>query len=283
MADASEPAPRLPRLLAGNPARWSLQGFRAVITGSTKGIGHACATEMVALGAEVVITARSKEEVDRVTSELIQQGPGKAHGIACDVSTAEGRAALLAFVTSVWDGVLDGLVNNVGTNARKPIQEATDEEYSQMMGTNIESCWYLCKIFKPLLQNSRQASVVNVGSVAGVVSSGTGSIYAMTKAAMAQLSRSLGCEWGPLGIRVNCVCPWMTLTPLLEEAIKQDPKQVDEVKRQTPLSRLGNSEDTAGMVAFLCMPAAAYVTGQVLCVDGGLTAQGFRGPCVQDA
>ncbi|CAK8995675.1 unnamed protein product [Durusdinium trenchii] len=135
---------------------------------------------------------------------------------------------------------------------------------------------------KRALWTSFRGTEVNISSAAGVRSTGTGSVYAMTKAAMAHLACSLACEWGPLGIRVNCVCPWMARTPLLEEAVKNNPQQLEDVKRATPLARLGEPEDTAAAVAFLCMPAAAYITGQVISVDGGLFAQGFRGPCVPD-
>ena len=94
------------------------------------------------------------------------------------------------------------------------------------------------------------------------------------------MSEALACEWAGYGIRVNAVCPWMAMTPLLEAAVAKDPTQLDAVKLATPLGRLGDPADTAGAVCFLCMPAAAYITGQVLAVDGGLAAQGFRGPCV---
>ncbi|CAJ1352979.1 unnamed protein product [Effrenium voratum] len=247
-------------------SRWSLDGFKVVVTGSTKGLGRACAAEMLALGAEVVITARKPAEVEATCAELA--GSGKVYGLAADVSGKEGREALAAYVQNLWGGVLDGLVNNVGTNVRKPIHEATEEEYTTMMRTNVDSCWFLCKMFKPMLERSSRPSVVNISSAAGVRSTGTGSVYAMTKAAMAHLALSLACEWGPLGIRVNCV--------------RNNPQQLEDVKRVTPLARLGEPEDTAGAVAFLCMPAAAYITGQVISVDGGLQAQGFRGPCVAE-
>ena len=103
---------------------------------------------------------------------------------------------------------------------------------------------------------------------------------AMTKAAMTHMSETLACEWAAYGIRVNCVAPWMAMTPLLEAAVAKDPTQLDAVKEATPMGCLGAPEDTAGAVAFLCMPAAKYITGQVLAVDGGLAAQGFKGPCV---
>lgn len=268
------------RLLAGTASRWSLAGFRVVVTGSTKGIGRSIVEEMLGLGAEVLLVARNAEEVELLRGELSARHPGRVHGAACDVSEASAREALFSQVNLLWSGV-DGLINNVGTNTRKPIQDVTEEDYRLLMRTNLDSAWYLCKLFKPMLEESSKAVVVNVSSVAGVLSTGTGSVYAMSKAAMAHLSRSLACEWGPLGIRVNCVCPWMTKTPLLKEATMMDPTgSAEEARRATPLGRLGEPEDTAGLVAFLCTPAAVFVTGQVISVDGGLLAQGFKGPCV---
>ncbi|CAE7946561.1 unnamed protein product [Symbiodinium sp. KB8] len=262
-------------------SRWSLQGFKAVVTGR-QGLGLAVAKEMLQLGAEVVIMSHKPAEVEETCASLTTLMKRPVPGVAADISTKEGREVLVAYVEKLWGGSLDGLVNNVGTNVRKPIHEATEGEYYNMMRTNLDSCWFLCKMFKPMLERSSRASVVNISSAAGVRSTGTGSVYAMTKAAVAHLARVLACEWGPLGIRVNCVCPWMVRTPLLEEAIRNDPQQLEDVKRTTPLARLGEPDDTAGTVAFLCMPAAAYITGQIISVDGGLFAQGFRGPCVAE-
>jgi len=271
------------RLQRGGPAKWRLEGVRVVVTGSTKGIGHEIAAELLSLGAHVFVTARNEEEVKKVIDVFAQaHGADAVHGVACDVATKEGRTTLMDKVSSLWGDRVDGLVNNVGTNKRKPIHEVTDDDYDSMVRANLDASWYLCKLLKPLLQKSSRPSVVNVGSVAGVLSTGTGTVYAMTKAAMAHLSKSLACEWGPLGIRVNCVCPWMTMTPLLEEAVKNNPTQLDEAKKATPMRRLGEAEDTAGAVAFLLMQASGFVTGQVICADGGLCSQGFCGPCVQE-
>lgn len=175
----------------------------------------------------------------------------------------------------------DGLVNNVGTNVRKPIGEATTDEYNTMMATNVSSCYFMCKGLRPFLSRSKLASVVNISSAAGVNSTGTGAIYAMTKAAMNQLTRNLCCEWGASsGIRVNTVAPWMTMTPLLEAAIRDNPQQLDKVREWTPLGRTAEPEEIAAAVTFLLMPASSYVTGQTISVDGGLSANGFAGPCV---
>ena len=258
----------------------------------------------------MLFTARSADDLKRVATELVPPGVSelsvqlggsgatRVHTLAADVSTAAGRAALIAKATELWGGGLDVLVNNVGTNRRARVEEATEDDYRAMVTTNLDSAFFLCKLALPLLRNSRHASVVNVSSLAGIRSSGTrcaqfaaacrailrrpsapsrsgtGVIYAMTKAAMAHMSEALACEWACEGIRVNCVCPWMARTPLLEAAVAKDPSQLDEVTEATPLGRLGEPADTAGAVAFLCMPASAYITGQVLSVSGGLTMNG---------
>jgi len=228
---------------------------------------------------QVIITARNAVEVDAVCSELTAKFPGKVHGCASDVSTGPGRDTLVGYVKSLWES-LDLLVNNVGTNARKRIDEATEEDYTSMMRTNIDSAFFLCKAFQEALhQSGGKASVVNISSAAGVGSTGTGAIYAMTKAALVQLTKNLACEWAPQ-VRVNCVAPWMTMTPLLEAAIAQNPHQLDKVADWTPMGRVAQPEEIAGAVAFLAMPAAGYITGQTLSVDGGLSVQHFAGPCV---
>jgi len=150
-----------------------------------------------------------------------------------------------------------------------------------MMRTNVDSVYFLCKALHPALSSAQNgAAVVNVASAAGVQSSGTGAVYGATKAAVVQLSKILACEWARDGIRVNAVAPWMTMTPMLEDAVKEDPNQLDKVYEWTPMGRLATVEEVAGPITFLLMPCSGYVTGQCLGIDGGLTAQGFDGPCV---
>jgi tropinone reductase I len=213
---------------------------------------------------------------------------------ACDVATSSGRSALVEFVRNHRVTHLDGLVNNVGINIRKDIAEQTEEEFHSIMRTNVDSAYFLCKQLQPLLQrppniqngsdnssnNSGSAAIVNVSSAAGVRSSGTGIAYAMSKAAINQLTRTLACEWAARGVRVNAVTPWMTVTPLLRAAIRDNPTQLNRVQAWTPLHRLAQPEEIAAPVVFLLLPASSYITGQVLGADGGLTAQGYDGPCV---
>jgi|TARA_B110000090_G_C13257456_1_gene398955 Tropinone reductase 1 len=261
---------------------WTLANKHAVVTGGSKGIGYACAEQLLHFGATVLICSRTPEAVASAVASLnaASTNGGVACGVTCDVSTPEGRQILLAAVTSQLEGRLDVLVNNVGTNKRAKIEETTEEEYHTMFKTNIDSCFFLLKMMFPMLKDTK-GCVVNISSVAGIRSSGTGSIYAATKGAMVQLTRALACEWGGHGIRVNCVCPWMTFTPLLKEAVKNDPSQIAEASNWTPLKRLAEPEESGATVAFLCLPASSYVTGQIVSVDGGLSAQGFQGPCAK--
>jgi Tropinone reductase 1 len=166
----------------GVPSRWSLQGCRIVVTGSTKGIGKAAAVEMLSLGAHVLVTSRTNDDVAAVVKELSEQFPDAAcYGCACDVSTKDGRDLLTEKATELWAGELDCLVNNVGTNVRTTIEDSTEEGYAQMMRTNVDSCFFLCKDFLPMLRKGNSPAVVNVSSAAGCNSSGTGAVYAMTK------------------------------------------------------------------------------------------------------
>merc|ERR1711998_444186 len=268
------------RMMGGD--RWSLKGYKVLVTGSTKGIGLACAEEALALGAEVVISSRSAEEVAATVEKFAKTFPGKVHSCAADVSTDAGRRTLVDSVLAKFGGTLDVLVNNVGTNIRKRLEEATEEEYRTMMTTNVDSTYFLCKLFQPALHTSEHGSVVNISSAAGVGSTGTGAIYAMTKAAMVQLTKNLACEWAPR-VRVNCCAPWMTMTPLLEAAVAKNPSQLDKVSAWTPMGRPSQPAEIAGAVMFLTMPAAGYITGQTISVDGGLSVSHFAGPCVESS
>ena len=217
-------------------ASWRLDGQRVCVTGSTKGIGRAVAVQCLEFGASVVITARTESDVQAAVAELgALYDPARVSGLACDLSGPEGRAALAERLASEGGGKLDVLVNNVGTNVRQPIEQQSEEEYHNMMRTNVDSCYFLAKALGPLLKaagataGGPAARIVNVASVAGVTSSGTGIVYGMSKAAMVQMSRGLACEWAKHNVRVNTVAPWMTMTPLLEEALKANPNQLEKV------------------------------------------------------
>ena len=149
--------------------RFSLTGKRAVVTGGTKGIGRACAVEFLELGAAVFIVARDRDLLDKTVAEWAAKYPGRVFGQALDVSDPASREALAATVAAQW-GALDILVNNVGTNIRKPTTDYTTDEYRRIMSTNLDSVFDCCRLFHGLLKAAGSATIVNIGSVAGVQS-----------------------------------------------------------------------------------------------------------------
>lgn len=252
--------------------RWRLDGARAVVTGGTKGIGLAVVRELLDLGAEVVTVSRREAAGDPALEAAA--AAGRLHAIHADVATPRGRERLAAGLPASWDA-LDILVNNVGTNIRKPSLEFTEDEYRTVLDTNLTSAWELTRLLHGRLRESRRASIVNIGSVAGLRAVGSGAVYAMSKAALAHLTRYLAIEWARDGIRVNMVAPWYTRTPLASPVLDQ-PDVLAAIVERTPMGRVAEPEEIAGVVAFLCLPAASYVTGQEIAVDGGFSVFGVR-------
>jgi Tropinone reductase 1 len=270
----------------GNPktprGRFSLAGRRALITGGTRGIGHAVATEFLSLGADVFVVARDRERLAACLDEWRTVHPERTiGGHAGDVGVdADRRELFRAFEREL--GRLDLLVNNVGTNVRKRAEDYLIEEYRHVVETNMTSTFEMCRLAYPLLcktepspsSDRASAAVVNVVSVAGMTHLRTGAPYAMTKAALIQLTKNLAAEWARSNIRVNAVAPWYIMTPLAKPVLDVEAYRSAVIER-TPMGRIGEPEEVASAVSFLCMPAASYITGQCLVVDGGFIINGF--------
>lgn len=251
---------------------WNLAGKTALITGSTYGIGLSIAEVMAELGANIIIVSRKKEKVKQIIDRIKLLGVN-AYGVVTDVSTKNGRQILFDFLSDKIEE-LDILVNNVGTNIRKRSTDYSYEEYQKILDTNMNSNFEISRFSHSFLRKSGNGIIVNVLSVAGLTHIRTGSPYGMTKAALHQLTKNLAVEWAGDNIRVNAVSPWYTRTPLVQ-GLMENKEYFKEVVDKTPLGRIAEPEEVARVVAFLCMPASSYVTGQNIVVDGGFLIDSF--------
>jgi NAD(P)-dependent dehydrogenase (short-subunit alcohol dehydrogenase family) len=251
---------------------WTLKNKKALVTGSTKGIGLAIAEEFLSLGAEVFIVSRSAENVGNLLTKW--KGNGfKVYGISADLSTKEGRNELYKGINNVWNS-LDILVNNLGTNIRKKFLDYTEEEYRRLFETNMFSTIDITRSLFPLLQKGNLPSIINITSYAGLYDLGTGTPYGMSKSAEIQMTRHLAVEWAQYGIRVNSIAPWFIQTPLTKGLLSIKEKY-DRIIEKTPLERVGMPEEVASLAAYLAMEKASYITGQNILVDGGASAKTF--------
>ncbi|KAK7312451.1 hypothetical protein VNO77_36322 [Canavalia gladiata] len=253
--------------------RWSLQGMTAIVTGGTRGIGHAIVEELTGFGARVHTCARNEEDLNKCLKKWNDSG-FEVTGSICDVSVPQQREALMQTVSSFFQGKLNILINNVGTNIRKPVTDFTAAEFSSLIDTNLGSTFHLCQLAYPLLKASGMGSVVFISSVSGFVSLKSMSVQGATKGAINQLTKNLACEWAKDNIRSNAVAPWYIRTSMVEQVLSNR-DYLEEVYSRTPLRRLGDPAEVSSLVAFLCLPASSYITGQIICIDGGMSVNGF--------
>lgn len=243
-----------------------LNNKTAIITGSSKGIGLATAILFKKLGGEVILCSRKKPKLPEVLNE--------SNFYEIDLSNQDEIDKLINKITTEYKKI-DILVNNVGTNIRKPTLEAEYEDLNKVFNLNVKSFWALTKGFYPLLKKSGNASIVNLSSIASKTYVKTSSlIYTMSKGAVDKMTKFLAAEWAADNIRVNSIHPWYIATPLVEEVLK-DKEKADEILKRTPLKRVGTTEEVAKSIAFLASDAASYITGVDLNVDGGVSLAGL--------
>ncbi|MDX6543603.1 MAG: 3-oxoacyl-[acyl-carrier protein] reductase [Gaiellaceae bacterium] len=235
----------------------SLEGKQALVTGGSRGIGAAIARELSSAGASVVVGYRSgQDEAEAVAGEI----GGRA--VQADVSNAEDAKRLVEET-----GDLDILVNNAGTTRDGVLARMTDDDWRAVIETNLSSVFYTCRAVSRGMMKRRAGAIVNLSSIVGIHGNWGQTNYAASKAGIIGFTKSLAQELGSRGVRANVIAPGYIKTALTE-VIPEEAKE--QMLSLTPLGRLGDPEDVAGAVRFLCSDAAAFITGEVLVVGGGL-------------
>jgi NAD(P)-dependent dehydrogenase (short-subunit alcohol dehydrogenase family) len=239
----------------------------AVITGASRGIGRAIALECARMGARVVVSSRKIDACNAVVAE-IQAAGGTATAFACNVGYKPELEALVRHANE-QHGSIDILIPNAAINpVYGPSAEVSDEIWNKVLTSNLTATHWLCTMVLPGMAERGGGSVILLSSIVAQFGAANIGVYAISKAAEAQLARNLAVEWGAKGIRVNSIAPGVIKTDFAK-ALYENPKAAAMVANTTCLKRLGEPEDIAGVAVFLASDAARYITGQMLLVDGG--------------
>lgn len=239
----------------------------AVVTGAGRGLGRGCALALAAQGAQLVLAARNRDEIESV-AEAIRAAGGVATAFGCDVTKDSDVHRLFASLDRC-----DILVNNAGANRPQPFLQVDVSTLDELLALNVRSMFVVAQAAATLMARAGSGIIINISSQMGHVGAPNRTVYCMTKHAIEGLTKAMAVELGPAGIRVNAVAPTYIETPMTRpyfenEAFRQD------VLRRIPLGRIGTVADVAAAVTFLASPAAGLITGTSLLVDGGYTAQG---------
>jgi NAD(P)-dependent dehydrogenase (short-subunit alcohol dehydrogenase family) len=248
---------------------FDLTGKNAFVTGASRGIGRSIAVGLAAAGADVALVARGEDGLAETAADIAALGR-KGFVIPADVTSQQAVADAAAAAIDQL-GYVDIVVNNAGgSNFMVGFRDLRLTGWEKLMRLNLDSAVYVCHAFAGHLLERGQGSVINVASVAGVMSSPFLSPYGAAKAGLISLTKSLAVEWGTEGVRVNALCPGWTATEL-NRAIWEDPSAGPATVASVPMRRWGTADEMTGPAVFLASPASSYMTGQVLLIDGGQT------------
>jgi NAD(P)-dependent dehydrogenase (short-subunit alcohol dehydrogenase family) len=248
---------------------FELSGHVAIITGSSRGIGRSIAETMARLGAKVVVSSR-KAEACELAAAAIRHDGGEALVVPCNISRKVDVEMLVARTLDHW-GHVDALVCNAGVSPHfGPMAELADAAFDKLMNVNVKSNLWLAKLVRPSMAERGGGTITIVSSIAGLRSTANLGGYGVSKAADFGLARALAIEWGEQNIRINCIAPGLVKTEFAR-ALWEDQTRLAARLALTPLRRIADPDDISGIAAFLASPAARFITGQVIVVDGGAT------------
>ncbi len=250
---------------------YELTGQVAIITGASRGIGAAIAQALGAWGATVVLTDIEQAALIATKNELT------AHGIACDTTLCDVTVTEQVddLIRSVGNkhGRIDCLVNNAGISARIPAESYPDDALELIIDINLKGVYRATRaVGRYWIENQKPGNIINLASFAGLVADTLSAPYAATKGAVVQLTRTCAVEWADRSIRVNAIAPGYVRTPMTSATLDSDAGK-ERIRVSTPLGRAGTPQEIANAAVFLASNASSYVTGHILCVDGGWTAQ----------
>ena len=248
-----------------------LKGLNSVITGGSSGIGAATARRFVAEGAEVLILDIDMAAADRLAAEL----GSAATTYRCDVKNeSEVKAAAEAAYTR-WSRV-DLLVNNAGSELNQTYDETTEDEWDRVLNTDLKGPWLMCKHFVPAMVNAGSGSVINISSLNGIVGFPLSTAYGSAKGGLVVFTKDMAIELATTGVRINCVCPGVIETGMMDRWTNQMPDKEEAqnmLKGTMPIGRMGTADEVAGAILFFASADSTLCQGSVLAVDGGFTAQ----------
>jgi dehydrogenase/reductase SDR family member 4 len=246
---------------------FDLKGKVALVTGATRGIGKSIAQELARAGAKVAVCSRKAEACEEVRTEFEKSG-FQVLAKPCNVSRKDELQALVDATAAKWGGI-DIVVANAASNPYYgPLTGISDEALDKIFANNVKSVLWLAAMTLPGMKSG--GSFILVGSIGGLLANTVIGAYGMSKATGHHLVRNLAAEWGPKGVRVNTIAPGLIKTEFAR-ALWEDPKRAEERVSNTPLRRLGEPRDIGGIAVFLASPAAAFITGQCIVADGGVT------------
>jgi 2-deoxy-D-gluconate 3-dehydrogenase len=247
-----------------------LDGQVALVTGASKGIGWDLAKALAHAGASVAVAARDQESLERLADEIRSAG-GEALAVRLDVRDVGQISNAFGHVRDHF-GSLDVLVNNAGLGANHPAEDVTESDWDEMMDVNLRGLFFACQAAGRIMLTQGHGRIINMSSQAGVVGIREHAVYSASKGGVNLLTKVLALEWSSRGVTVNAVAPTFIYTPGTAERLDQ-PEYLEGVLSRLPIGRVGTTTDVAGAVLYLASPAGAMVSGHVLVVDGGWTAQ----------